>query len=299
MSALRSATALLLKPVRHHGRRVAWTPEFMGLGNLLQLAMWAYDGRSRGERRWIRATPNLVPWLDVLPGLREVVLLPSEVRVSDRRVAPWSEAARSRQVDGAVAPHEPVDVAGVERFLREVVLPGSGLGDVVAGPTDPRALVVNVRRGDYYSDPEIRRQYGFNVSGYLRAAVDRSIEADGAPTQVLVVSDDVDWCRGELGWLDDRLPVEHLEASGPVSDFATVATARRMVITNSTFSYWAAHVSNATHLDNHAQVWAPRFFDRTQNGGRSWLLDERWSVVEDIPGGWELTSDGPGTGGRQ
>jgi hypothetical protein len=283
MSALRRSVALLLRPVREHGRRVAWTPEFMGLGNLLQLGMWAYDGRRTGEPRWIRATPKLEPWLEVFPGLRQVVLLPDEVRFTDRRVAPWSHRARAALEEGAVALHEQVDVRAVEDFLRHVVLPGAVLGPVVASD----ALVVNVRRGDYYSDPDITLQYGFDVLDYLRIAVAGSVERDGPPSSITVVSDDLDWCRRELGWLGEIAPTEFPVSHGPVSDFATVSSARRMVITNSTFSYWAAHVSNVVHSDNHEQVWAPRFFDRTQNDGRSWLLDSRWSVVEDLPGGWD------------
>lgn len=111
------------------------------------------------------------------------------------------------------------------------------------------------------------------------------------PSEILVVSDDVTWCRRELAWLADLVVVRHLDDPAPVRDFAAVAGARRMVITNSTFSYWAAHLSNLVHGDNHAEVWAPRFFDRTQNGGDSWLLDERWSIVEDLPGGWDLPVD--------
>ena len=181
---------------------------------------------------------------------------------------------------------EPVDVQAVERFLRDVLLPGADLGDG-AGPGQEDVLVVNVRRGDYYDNADIRKQYGFDVVSYLRIAVQGSVTNDGVPPAIQVVSDDVGWCRNELGWLTEVAPVDWKAGSNPQSDFATVANARRAIITNSTFSYWAAHVSNVLHGDNHAQIWAPRFFDRSQNGGRSWLLDERWSVVEDIPGGWD------------
>lgn len=291
MSSLRRAAALVLEPVRRHGRPVAWTPEFMGLGNLLQLAMWAYDGHRSGTPRWIRSTPRLDPWLEVFPGLGAVVLDPSEVRFTDRRVRPWSAHARAEGIGDAVPEHEQVDVRAVETFLRDVVLPGARLTSPVRHEPSQDCLVVNVRRGDYYSDPDIRRQYGFDVVGYLRIAVAGSVSRDGSPSDIVVVSDDIEWCRAELAWLDDVAPTRFAVTSGAVDDFATVSGARRAVITNSTFSYWAAHVSNVIHVDNHSQVWAPRFFDRTQNGGRSWLLDPRWSVVEELPHGWDIPED--------
>ena len=288
MSIMRQAAAAVLHPLRSRGRTVAWTPEFMGLGNLFQLAMWAHQGSVEGERRWIRSTDRLTPWLSVFPGLRRIVLMPDEVRFTDRRVAPWREEARAAGTDEAVPLHEPVDIQAVERFLRDVVLPGSSLPAI---PPSEGLMVVNVRRGDYFSDPEIRSQYGFDVRSYLQVAVHDSVARDGAPRAISVVSDDMDWCRDELPWLQDFAPTTFPASGGAAEDFAVVSSARRLVITNSTFSYWAAHLSNLVHGDNHAEVWAPRFFDRTQNDGDSWLLDERWSIVEDLPGGWELPVD--------
>lgn len=259
----------------------------MGIGNLFQLAMWAHDGAASGQRRWILATPKLVPWLDVFPGMRSLVLTPEEVRFTDRRVRPWSEASRSAGHDMAVPLHEQVDMLSVEAFIREILLPESTL-ESIAGVIDPGIVVVNVRRGDYYSDPEIRLHYGFDVGAYVLAAVSAEVAREGTPSSFLVVSDDIEWCTRELAWLTAIAPTDFARTSGPVADFALISSARRLIISNSTFSYWAAHVGNVVHEDNHEQVWAPRFFDRSQNEGRSWLLDERWSVIEELPCGWGL-----------
>lgn len=58
-------------------------------------------------------------------------------------------------------------------------------------------------------------------------------------------------------------------------------------MTNSTFSYWCAYISNVLHRDNYAEVYAPWFHARTIDGGRAYQLDPRWSVITDIPGGWD------------
>lgn len=263
----------------------------MGWGNLLQLGLWAYDGAERDDRRWIRATPRLLPWLEVFPGLRDLVLLADEIRFTDQRLMPWSAASRASGANRAVPSHAEVDFDAVERFLKRVILPGSAL--VTESRTPDNTLVVNVRRGDYYSDPEIRLQYGFDAQTYVRAAVDRAINEGGLPSEIDVVSDGADWCRVHLGWLEEIAPVRFKQSGDPIQDFVTIATSRRLVITNSTFSYWGAYISNVLMTDNHAQVIAPRFFDRSQNGGKSWMLDTRWSIVDDIPGGWDATLDAP------
>ena len=266
------------------GRVVAWTPDWMGFGNVLLLGQWAIEGRAVGEDRWILRTPALQPWLETFPGLRSISLDRNEVRFFDERVMPWSAAQRAKLGRHVVAPHAPIDIAMVERFIRSVLLPGSSLPTSVS-PSDH--LVVNVRRGDYYSDPEIRKQYGFDLATYLETALRSSVARDGSPSSIIVVSDDIEWCQRELDWLTAVAPTTWKVNSNPIDDFVTVSSARRAVLSNSTFSYWAAHLGNVLHGDNHASIWAPRFFDRSQNGGRSWLLDERWSIVEELPGGWD------------
>ncbi len=105
-----------------------------------------------------------------------------------------------------------------------------------------------------------------------------------------MVSDGLDWCREHLGWLDDRVEeVSYADGATPQRDLMEVASSARLVITNSTFSYWAAYISNATH-GTYAQTWAPRFFWRS--GRPTTSLDPRWTIVENLPGGWDLPTEG-------
>ena len=273
----RSLTTPVLHVVRR-GRYVAWTPDWMGIGNVLLLCLWAEEGRQEGQERWVLATAASEPWQAAFPGLAGLILPRERVRFFDRRVMPWS---------GVPASQEPrqLDIRSVESFVTDVLLRGSPLVQDLRDP-DPDHLVINVRRGDYYTVPETRAHYGFDVQSYLRLAWQQSVERDGPPSRITVVSDDMDWCRTELAWLAHSAPTTWAERTGAVQDFRRVASARRVIITNSTFSYWAGHVSNVVWGDNHGQIWAPRFFDRSRNEGRSWLLDERWSIIEALPGGW-------------
>jgi hypothetical protein len=283
----RSLRAALLDPLRRGGRPVAWTPPFMGSGNVLLVALWAHEETLAGRPSLALATDAIRSWFDTFPSLRSVLVERESVRFTDRRVMPWSSAHQASRSTGAPDEPMPIDMAAVGRFLDQVLLPDSPVVTPGFPDADPDRLVINVRRGDYYSDPDVRGQYGFDLEPYLRLAVEASCSADGPPSTIVVVSDGMDWCRARLGWLDEVAPVEFAAPTGAVGDFLRVAASRRIVLTNSTFSYWAAYVSNAVRGDNHQQVWAPRFFDRSRDGGRSWLLDERWSVVESIPGGWD------------
>lgn len=281
--------ARILGPLRRRGRRVIWTPDFMGFGNLLYLLHWAHTARAVGHPLWVLTTPALDPWRTVFPELLELCLERDEVRWSDARIMPWSEAGRAALPPGfydsitPLSPEEPF-----RDFISGYLLPGARRS-MPRPNQDPHRLLVNVRRGDYYSHPTHLQQYGFAVAGYVEAAVRGSLAHQGPVRSVRVVSDDVGWCRDHLTCLYE-LDAE-ITFSDPgdtaVSNFFEIADARRLVITNSTFSYWGALLSNLLHPGSEADIWAPRFFDRTRHGGRSPLLDERWSIIESLPGGWD------------
>ena len=143
--------------------------------------------------------------------------------------------------------------------------------------------------------PSFASRYAFDQDFYLRVALDRAQRVGGPVERVHVVSDDIAWCRTVLGWLSDDCDLTFAtETPTPADDFATLAGARRLVLTSSTFGYWAAHLSNGLHGDNHQDVVVPWFHDRTMWSGASYHLNPAWTVVRDIPGGWEPPG-APGT----
>ena len=111
------------------------------------------------------------------------------------------------------------------------------------------------------------------------------------------------------GWPDPRRShVRSLGLSTPADHFVALATARRLILTHSTFGYWGAHFSNGLYGDNHADVIVPWFHDRTMWSGAASQLNPAWTVVKDIPGWLERPPRGqhqldasdrsqPGTGG--
>lgn len=136
-------------------------------------------------------------------------------------------------------------LSGIDDFVRDCMLPGSGVT-----PGHPEQIVVNIRRGDYYSDPSFRKQFGFPIETYVRKAMTQAIAEGGTPRSIHVVSDGPEWCRQHLDWLSQFAPVTHEDETRrtPESDLRVVAGAQRLIITNSTFSYWAAYIGDGLHL---------------------------------------------------
>lgn len=245
----------------------------MGFGNVCYLALWAWRQRRAGVDAWVLATPTLDRWSGEFPRLGDLAIPRKAVKPTDARRTAMASYGRFGEDFTREEVHD---------FVTQVLPLG------VADPTDD-SIVINVRRGDYYSVPEHRGALGFDVDQYLRVTVPAAIEAQGPVRRIHVVSDGPDWCRARLGWLADWC--DQLTwadpADPPARNFRDVATARRIIMTNSTFSYWAGYVHDVVHPGAESSVWGPWFFMRGIEGGRAWQLDPRWSIVRDIPGGWD------------
>ena len=266
-----AAKSAVMGTVRHGSHTVLWAPAWMGFGNWLYLWLWADTGREAGLHRSVLRQPGMEPWVQAFPALEELCVARRDVGLRDRR------HANLRQHGGF---GESFTREGLESFITRRLLTGPGL----EGPaTDPSEVVVNVRRGDYYSDPVFAAEFGFDQVSYVRGTTDEVLAtAGGGRPAFVVVSDDPGWCREHLAWLADRGELRFATRDGPLSDFRAIATARQAVLTNSTFSYWGGYVGGVLHGgDSH--VWAPSFFSRSQEGGRAWHLDPRWHVVEVDP----------------
>lgn len=253
---------------RRGDRSVYAIPEWAGFGNQLFFLLWGATQRWQGRDLVLIRSERSAPWLEHFPLLRDELTVPrAQVRFQDRRERPtWDP------MPGRFTPDER------DRFIERYLVP-SGLFQ----PAVDDSLVVNIRRGDYYSDPAVRGRFAFDQIAYLQEVMSR-VEGVG---RIVVVSDDIAWCEERLGFLGETAQVEFPRGSEPLHDFGTVASARRLVITNSTFSIWCAYISTYLHRDNHAQIFAPAFGTRPHRGEPWDSVDHRWSIVWDIPGGWD------------
>lgn len=106
---------------------------------------------------------------------------------------------------------------------------------------DHDSLMINVRRGDYVSRPDALAFHGFLGETYIRSALSRF--SDHEYSNVLVFSDEPDWCKKNLG-ISDSIVVDHAYAGHKFADYLHMMTKfRNMIIPNSTFAWWAAWLS--------------------------------------------------------
>ena len=137
--------------------------------------------------------------------------------------------------------------------------------------------------------PHLRGTYSFDIAEYVDVALSTAKRDRGEHMQIQVVSDDLTWCRTKLHRLlkcHARKVTYLTELATPQDHFRCVATSHRIIGTNSTFSYWAGYLSNVM-FGQSSQVVMPRFHARLADGFHAYQLDPSWTIIEDIPGGWD------------
>ena len=98
---------------------------------------------------------------------------------------------------------------------------------------------VHVRRGDYSEKPE----YHTNLDGtYYNIAINNIITSFDN-THIMVFSDDIEWCK-------KNMPSEFSfsNAKNQYEDMCMMSMCDTHVIANSSFSWWAAWLSNSSRI---------------------------------------------------
>lgn len=272
-SDIRGARDNVLRLLRHGSRVVFEAPlEGVNFGNFLYFWLHAHQARRRNVTELVMAPPVLFEWVNDYPRLRRLTIAPREVRLTDRRVFEWNSRFGldfSRD-----------DLTG---FIAEYLL------DSPRGFWVDRSwgVTVNIRRGNYYSVPHLRGTYSFDIPAYLEAALER-LASSGPAGDILVISDDPDWCELKLDTMlkGAGASVTYLRGVPPASQFDVLSRSRRIIGTNSTFSYWGAYVSTVRY-GRSGHVIMPRFHARLGDEPWAYQLDPEWDVVDDLPGGWD------------
>ena len=133
------------------------------------------------------------------------------------------------------------------------------------------SICLHVRRGDYVSNPVVRKFHGFCSEDYYRRAVEQ-LAAQLQSPQLFVFSDDMPWVKKHLAFEMPTTHVEHHAADSAPEELRLMAGCRHFVISNSTLSWWAAWLAS----DRGGIVYAPR----------QWFADPSMNAADLVPPTW-------------
>ncbi|WP_083305895.1 alpha-1,2-fucosyltransferase [Brachybacterium sp. HMSC06H03] len=274
-SAAESTARSLLNTVRERpgARTVQGSSDAIRGGNNLYLWQWAHIEQRAGRRAAVLRSATMPDWVEEFPLLRDLTIDQKDVSLLDRR----------RFATRFFFDHD-FDRAQNRDFCLALVDSSDSFRDRrsrIRAQITRETLVVNVRRGDYYEVPEFFARFGLDVHSHVAGAVELVRQAGRPVDDVLVVSDDVDWCRREL------TPVlggfRTLEGrSSPFDDLASLSSATTLILANSTFSYWGSHL--ASSFDGEHLAIAPSHHEIAPGGNLiAPMFDPSWPRTEYSP----------------
>ncbi|MCX6469273.1 MAG: alpha-1,2-fucosyltransferase [Corynebacteriales bacterium] len=142
------------------------------------------------------------------------------------------------------------------------------------GPALPSDfLAVHIRRGDYLQARN-RGIHGLARPGYFRAALQR---VAGLPSTQVLFTDSPELLAPDFNFLADAEIYDPELAMGPVTTLAAMAAGHGMVMSNSSFSWWAAWVMS--RRDPSCPVVAPRPWHDAGHAATDLLLPQ-WLTLD-------------------
>ena len=139
------------------------------------------------------------------------------------------------------------------------------------------SIAVHIRFGDYLTNKETKRFHGLSAMSYYVEAVKR-LQATHHYDKIMIFSDDrqraIAEFTNEYGLEDLRVSASHGE--NEYEDLAEISSCKGIVISNSTFSWWAGWIGTQLHECN---VVAPRPWFATPSAADDNLLPGGWTVL--------------------
>lgn len=113
-----------------------------------------------------------------------------------------------------------------------------------------QSVAIHVRRGDY-TQPRFEPLYNVLNESYYKFAVSLIPQVE----QVIIVTDDVKWCVKHLSPLLDTKIIYSPFGGDEVLDFVLLHSVKRMILSCSSYSWWAAFLRDLHRLPH--EIYAP------------------------------------------
>ncbi|MGG5371372.1 alpha-1,2-fucosyltransferase [Enterococcus sp. AZ196] len=133
------------------------------------------------------------------------------------------------------------------------------------------SICVSVRRGDYTSNPKIRKKYMVTDENFFVDGV-KKIRSVHPRAPIICFSDDIDWVRNNIDFNGD---VYYEDGDDPIWEKMRMMTkCKHFVISNSTFSWWAQYLSE----NPQKIIYAP--FKWYADGRKADIYQENWNLIK-------------------
>ena len=139
------------------------------------------------------------------------------------------------------------------------------------------SVSIHIRRTDYKTDPLMKKLKGEIPVAYYQKAVTRICD-QYKDVKLYFFSDDIEWVKQNLSFTE--LPVHYIDktiTSSAIEDFYLMAQCKHNIISNSTFSWWAAFL-NAN--ENNMVIAPKKWYSDASHYNYKDVYPQDWIIVE-------------------
>ena len=138
-------------------------------------------------------------------------------------------------------------------------------------------IAVHIRFGDYLTNLETRSFHGLSAMSYYVEAV-KFLESSHSYDKIMIYSDNQQKAFADFTYEYGLggLPVSVSTCTSEYDDLAKISSSKGIVISNSTFSWWAAWIGTQLHECN---VVAPKPWFAIPTAAEDNLLPAGWTVL--------------------
>jgi hypothetical protein len=236
------------------------TPRSFMLGDLLRKTDLTFRGR------FSLTILRIVSW----------VFPPIWISERDLHDFPLSRITKATKVlIGYFQRHDYVDSVSTE--LIQSMSQSNSFKSLVLQP-EVNDIAVHIRFGDYLSNSETKKFHGLSAMTYFVNAVNH-LQAGHKFDRIVIYSDDLRKAHSDFteAFGPSEIPVVAEESLSELDDLAGMSASRGIVISNSTFSWWAAWIGTQLH---ECDVVAPRPWFATPTAADHNLLPNGWTVLD-------------------
>lgn len=131
-------------------------------------------------------------------------------------------------------------------------------------------------RGQDYQNEKNKKYHGNSKAEYYEKSIDHLIKANEKIYDINVYTDDLEYAKALLKGIDFNLETKFHHSSDPWSDLNRLKSHRYLILTNSSFSWWAGFLA---HKEHNANLMFPKMWTTSIETNNTELMHPDWGVV--------------------
>ncbi len=255
--------------------KVIITPKGARWGNLLYFFLRAYLFEKQGKSLRVLYTNHMNDLLRFFPELNKYVIYEKEVKFFHEK----DSTNTFYQIF-----NKDFTEQNINDFIKEHLLSSNFVQCFFRNHPKPKKedITINIRRGDFFE------KGNSSIYGYDQVAFIKHIFKNHLPkkkwNQVNILSDDINWCKENFDFIKEytsELNFPELNEDKIILSFLWVANSKNLILSNSTFSFWAAYISNYLY---HSQenTYCPIFGSRRIENTALYQFNPKWNMIGDF-----------------